>query len=129
MHQMNDNKVWTEEYVRYVAALSRDALSLDSPIEDSELGDLIADTSPRLDQMISREEQRKTIRSLVKNVLSPREELVITLRYGLKDGKNRTLDEIGSLFGVCKERIRQIELHAFAKLREALAKNDISLEE
>lgn len=108
------------ERVREIQKIAMDPVSLETPIgeeEDSHLGDFIQDeTSPApadsATYMLLRE-QLKT----VLDTLTTREARVLKLRFGLDDGKMRTLEEVGSEFGVTRERIRQIEAKALRKLR------------
>ena len=101
--------------------------SLDCPInseEESALGDFIADNTLKspIDYVFNQKHKEKILKVL--ESLTPREQLVIILRHGLKDGKYRTLEEVGQLFNVTRERIRQIESKALRKLRHpSRAKN------
>ena len=106
--------------VREVLKISRDPVSLDTPIgeeDDSHLGDFIEDDSalsPADSAAFSmlREELNKALESL-----TDRERQVVELRFGLRDGRARTLEEVGKEFNVTRERIRQIEAKALRKLR------------
>lgn len=106
--------------VQEVLKISRDPVSLDTPIgeeDDSHLGDFIEDektTSPADSAAFSmlREELNSALDSL-----TDRERQVIVLRFGLEDGRARTLEEVGEEFNVTRERIRQIEAKALRKLR------------
>jgi RNA polymerase primary sigma factor len=106
--------------VRSVLRIAQETLSLDTPIgreEDSHLGDFIKDRqimSPA-DAMINVNLQEQT--ESVLKTLTPREEQVIKMRFGVGDGSERTLEEVGQSFGVTRERIRQIEAKALHKLR------------
>lgn len=109
-----------EDKVREIMKISQEPVSLEKPIgeeEDSHLGDFIPD-----DDAPSPEHQ--TAFSLLKeqlgevlSTLTPREEKVLRLRFGLDDGRTRTLEEVGKEFDVTRERIRQIEAKALRKLR------------
>ena len=108
------------EKVREILKISADPISLDSPIgeeDDSHLGDFIKD-----DRIIGPEEAaaysmlQDQIRKLLET-LTEREQRVLTLRFGLQDGRSRTLEEVGKEFNVTRERIRQIEAKALRKLR------------
>ena len=111
---------FTEEKVRNVIRVSQTPISLEKPIgeeADSKLADFIPDDdSPSpADQAsfsLMSDELRKSL-----STLSPREERVLQLRYGLNDGRTRTLEEVGREFNVTRERIRQIEAKALRKLR------------
>ncbi len=108
------------EKVREILKISQQPASLDTPVgdeEDSYLGDFIYDTTaPTLFDTASRgllKEQLNTVLS----TLSDRERRVLEERFGLKDGKPKTLEEVGRMFAVTRERIRQIEAKALRKLR------------
>ncbi|NUS09280.1 MAG: RNA polymerase sigma factor [Nonomuraea sp.] len=108
------------ERVAEVQSYGREPISLSTPLGeegDSEFGDLIEDTeavSPA--DAVSFTLLQQQLHSLL-DQLSEREAGVITMRYGLADGKPRTLDEIGRVYGVTRERIRQIEAKTMSKLR------------
>ncbi len=108
------------EKVREILKVSQDPVSLETPIgeeEDSHLGDFVEDkeaTAP------SDAASLTMLRSEVEDILdtlTPRERRVLQLRFGLIDGHQRTLEEVGKRFGVTRERIRQIEAKALRKLR------------
>jgi RNA polymerase primary sigma factor len=101
--------------------ISMDPMSLDSPVgnnEDAtELGDFIEDESVvEPVTAASNELLREQIRDVL-GFLSEREREVLEMRFGLNDGKDHTLEEVGKTFGVTRERIRQIEAKALRKLR------------
>ncbi len=103
-----------------IQKIAQDPVSLETPIgeeEDSHLVDFIEDTkaAPPSDVAAQTMLREQLIQALHK--LTPREEKVIRLRYGLDDGKSRTLEEVGREFNVTRERIRQIEAKALRKLR------------
>ncbi|MFB0518923.1 MAG: RNA polymerase sigma factor RpoD, partial [Acidobacteriota bacterium] len=106
--------------VRKVLKIAQEPISLETPIgeeEDSHLGDFIEDQrieSPA-DAVISTNLREQT-RSILKT-LTPREERVLMLRFGMSDGTEHTLEEVGQCFKVTRERIRQIEAKALRKLR------------
>ncbi len=106
--------------VRRIIRISQEPMSLEMPIgsgEDSSLVDFIVDESiPGPIDTASRELLREQMKDLL-DALSPRERGVLELRFGLKDGQSRTLEEVGKLFGVTRERVRQIEAKALRKLR------------
>lgn len=110
----------TEERVREIIKIAQDPVSLETPIgeeEDSHLSDFIEDegsTAPT-DSVASTMLKEQLLGVL--NTLTPREEKVLRLRYGLDDGRPRTLEEVGKEFTVTRERIRQIEAKALRKLR------------
>ena len=109
-----------EAKVRRVRKIMRVPVSLETPIGeegDSHLGDLIEDraqVSPA-EAVISTNLKERTAHVL--RTLSPREEKIISMRFGMEDGSERTLEEVGRSFGVTRERIRQIEAKALRKLR------------
>ena len=106
--------------VRKVLKIAQEPISLETPIgeeEDSHLGDFIEDrgvVSPS-DAVINI--NLKEMTEQVLNTLTPREERVIKMRFGLEDGTEHTLEEVGQNFAVTRERIRQIEAKALRKLR------------
>lgn len=107
--------------VKEIVAANRTPVSLETPLgkeEDSRLGDFISDVeSARPDSSATDELLRKDIEHVLGSLL-PREREVIRLRYGLDDGRERTLEEVGQLFGITRERVRQIEFKAMRKLRQ-----------
>lgn len=108
------------EKVREIFKISQDPLSLETPIgeeEDSKLGDFIPDESNMSPEDYAINEVLKDDISLVLQTLTEREEEVLKLRFGLVDGTSRTLEEVGNIFNVTRERIRQIEAKALRKLR------------
>ncbi len=99
---------------------SQEPVSLETPIgeeEDSHLGDFIPDDSAITPQDAASQSMLKEQLNSVLSTLTPREEKVIRLRFGLDDGRPRTLEEVGEVFEVTRERIRQIEAKALRKLR------------
>ena len=108
------------EKIREIYKISQEPVSLETPIgeeDDSHLGDFIKDESNMSPEEYATNEMLKDEISDVLLTLTEREEKVIRLRFGLEDGKSRTLEEVGQLFGVTRERIRQIEAKALRKLR------------
>lgn len=108
------------EKVREIYKISQDPVSLETPIgeeDDSHLGDFIKDERNLSPEEFATNEMLKDEISEVLLTLTEREEKVIRLRFGLEDGKPRTLEEVGQMFGVTRERIRQIEAKALRKLR------------
>ena len=108
------------EKVREIMKIAQDPVSLETPIgeeEDSHLGDFIPDDdSPAPQEAASYAMLREQIREVL-HTLTPREEHVLKLRYGLNDGRTHTLEEVGKEFNITRERIRQIEAKALRKLR------------
>ncbi|MBE6643015.1 MAG: RNA polymerase sigma factor RpoD [Ruminococcaceae bacterium] len=106
--------------VREIMKIAQDPVSLETPIgeeEDSHLGDFIPDdASPAPADAASYTLLREQLNEVLKT-LTPREESVLKLRFGLEDGRTRTLEEVGKEFNITRERIRQIEAKALRKLR------------
>ncbi len=110
----------TVEKVREVYKISQDPVSLETPIgeeDDSHLGDFIKDERAMGPEEYTTQEMLKEELDSVLLTLTEREEKVLRLRFGLDDGQCRTLEEVGQIFGVTRERIRQIEAKALRKLR------------
>ena len=108
------------EKVREVYKISQDPVSLETPIgeeEDSHLGDFLPDERTMGPEEFTTQEMLKEELDGVLLTLTDREEKVLRLRFGLDDGQCRTLEEVGQIFGVTRERIRQIEAKALRKLR------------
>ena len=108
------------EKIRDIYKISQEPVSLEIPIgeeDDSHLGDFIPDETNMSPEDYAVNELLKDEISEVLLTLTEREEKVIRLRFGLEDGRPRTLEEVGQLFGVTRERIRQIEAKALRKLR------------
>ena len=109
------------EKVRYIKKIAQEPVSLETPVgeeDDSTLGDFVHDTEmPNPLEYTMQEKFKEEIDKFLKE-LQPREEKVIRLRYGLVDGRVRTLEEVGKMFDVTRERIRQIEAKALKKLRQ-----------
>ncbi|MEB3206090.1 MAG: RNA polymerase sigma factor RpoD [Vampirovibrionales bacterium] len=106
--------------LREIIKVAQEPLSLETPIgkeEDSRLGDFIEDREAEAPANAVAHELLREDLSDVLASLSPRERDVLRLRFGLDDGRQRTLEEVGQLFGVTRERIRQIEAKALRKLR------------
>jgi len=110
----------TEEKVREIIKVAQEPVSLETPIgeeEDSHLGDFIPDDDAPAPAEVAAFTLLKEQLMEVLDTLTPREEKVLRLRFGLDDGKARTLEEVGKEFNVTRERIRQIEAKALRKLR------------
>jgi len=115
-----DTPIYTPERIREIQKMSLDPISLETPIGDegdSHLGDFIEDASAvsPLDAA-SQQLLRETVEDVLASITG-RERRILQLRFGLEDGRSRTLEEVGREFGVTRERIRQIEAKALRKLR------------
>jgi len=110
----------TVSKLREIVKVAQEPVSLETPIgkeEDSKLGDFIEDKEAETPaSSVTQDLLREDIIEVMAG-LSPRERDVLRLRFGLDDGRTRTLEEVGQLFGVTRERIRQIEAKALRKLR------------
>jgi RNA polymerase primary sigma factor len=109
----------TIEKLRFIAKSAQLPISLETPIgkeEDSRLGDFIEADGETPEDQVSKSLLREDLENVL-DTLSPRERDVLRLRYGLDDGRMKTLEEIGQIFNVTRERIRQIEAKALRKLR------------
>jgi RNA polymerase primary sigma factor len=111
---------FTPEKVREILKIAQEPVSLETPIgeeDDSHLGDFIEDQDALAPSDAAAYELLKEQLEDVLDTLTDREENVLRLRFGLDDGRTRTLEEVGKVFGVTRERIRQIEAKALRKLR------------
>ncbi len=117
------------EKVKNILEMNQDPISLETPVgneEDSELGDFVED-----DKFLNPHEAtlrtvlKEHLDEVLKKELNEREEAVLRLRYGLDDGAPKTLEEVGKIFDVTRERIRQIEVKAINKLKASKKKNKL----
>ncbi|MEX1113311.1 MAG: RNA polymerase sigma factor RpoD, partial [Patescibacteria group bacterium] len=109
------------EKVQHILKISQETVSLEAPVgeeEDSRLGDFILDEDTETPQDLAATQLMKESIRKVLGELTPREQKIIKMRFGLDSGKTHTLEEVGSEFGVTRERIRQIEAKALAKLKK-----------
>lgn len=111
------------EKVEYVMKIKQDVNSLDAAVrddeEDSVLGDFIEDEDTKSpDEAATEQLLKEQVQGILESALSERELKIVKMRFGLEDGKNHTLEEVGHEFAVTRERIRQIEAKALAKLRK-----------
>lgn len=108
------------EKVKSILEMNQDPISLETPVgseEDSELGDFVEDDKfanpyDATTRILLKEQLDEVLKTL-----NEREEMVLRYRYGLDDGSQKTLEEVGKIFNVTRERIRQIEVKALRKLR------------
>ena len=118
--EIADRQGKSADKIRENMKAAQDPVSLETPIgeeDDSHLGDFIPDeSSPTPAEALSYQLLREQL-SKVLHTLTPREEMVIKLRFGLEDGRTRTLEEVGKEFNITRERIRQIEAKPLRKLR------------
>ncbi len=118
--ELADRVDFTVERVREIQQLSQDTISLEQPIGDENdfsLSDLIEDRAAVAPGDAATRSMLDGALQEVLSQLAPREQEVVRLRFGLDDGKVRTLEEVGQAFGVTRERVRQIEAKTLAKLR------------
>ena len=120
MEEIADRMNMSVDKVREIMKLAQEPVSLETPIgeeEDSHLGDFIPDDdAPAPAEAASYTLLREQLCEVL-HTLTPREEHVLKLRFGLEDGRTRTLEEVGKVFNITRERIRQIEAKALRKLR------------
>ena len=124
-HDPSPNEISAEmgmpvEKVREILKIAQEPVSLETPIgeeEDSHLGDFIPDEGASEPSEAASFTLLKEQLMDVLSTLTPREEKVLKLRFGIEDGRTRTLEEVGKEFNVTRERIRQIEAKALRKLR------------
>lgn len=107
--------------VNHIIKIKQDIVSLEAPVgeeEDSKLGDFIEDEdNPRPEELATYQLLKEHVNNVLA-LLTPREQKILRMRFGLEDGRGHTLEEVGQEFGVTRERIRQIEAKALAKLRK-----------
>ena len=118
--ELSEELQMSEDKVREIQRIAMDPVSLETPIgeeDDSHLGDFIEDDKAAAPQDVATFTILKEQLMAILDTLTPREEMVLRLRYGLDDGHPRTLEEVGREFHVTRERIRQIEAKALRKLR------------
>ena len=118
--EIADHMEMSAEKVREIMKISQDPVSLEMPIgeeEDSHLGDFIEDDSNPAPADVAAQRLLSEQLNEVLHTLTPREEQVLKLRFGLVDGRARTLEEVGKEFRITRERISQIEAKALRKLR------------
>jgi RNA polymerase primary sigma factor len=107
--------------VNHIIKIKQDIVSLEAPVgeeEDSRLGDFIPDEDNATPEEMATHQLLKEQVNTVLALLTPREQKILRMRFGLEDGRSHTLEEVGQEFGVTRERIRQIEAKALTKLRK-----------
>lgn len=120
VEEIADDIGMTADKVREIMKISQDPVSLETPIgeaDDSHLGDFIPDEENMSPADAASYQLLREQLDEVLHTLTPREEMVLRLRFGLEDGRTRTLEEVGQEFQITRERIRQIEAKALRKLR------------
>jgi RNA polymerase primary sigma factor len=110
-----------EDKVNHILKIKQDIVSLEAPVgeeDDSTLGEFIQDEDSVTPEDAATHQLLKEHVDRVLGLLTPREQKILRMRFGLEDGRSHTLEEVGQEFGVTRERIRQIEAKALAKLRK-----------
>ncbi|MGQ0630265.1 MAG: RNA polymerase sigma factor [Sporichthyaceae bacterium] len=118
----------TPERVKEAQRFAKDPVSLHTPVgetEGSEFGDLIEDTDAASPADVASVSMLRADLDALLSGLGDREKRVVAMRYGLEDGNPHTLEEVGQVFGVTRERVRQIEANSLAKLRHKPAANEL----
>lgn len=124
-------KPLTGKDIEYLLMIAQDCVSLNTPVrapdgmEDGELGDFLVDPSPSIEDIVIEKDKNTLLIQYIEKYLSPREEKIIKLRYGLEDGIYKTLDEVAKMYNLTRERIRQLEMSALKKLRNQFRKHGI----
>lgn len=120
MEVLMEKTGFSKRQILLLQELSQDAVSLDTPIgeeQDSTLGDFVAAESRTTEDVVMEQCLSSDLQEVMKACLSPKEHDIITRRFGLDGSQPQTLEEVGALYGVTRERIRQIETKALRKLK------------
>jgi RNA polymerase primary sigma factor len=129
------SKVYTAQEIEQIMSLMQSTLSLNEPTringetEDAEFGDFLEDPSPTPEEALINDDRRDKLMFYLNSCLTERERNVIISRFGLDNTSPMTLDEIGQMSNLSRERIRQIEAKALRKLRYAFARKKIKRED
>ena len=118
--EISERSGLSADKVMEILQIGQDLVSLESPVgeeDDSHLGDFIADDKAASPEEAAEKEMLREQLNMALSYLTEREEKVLRLRYGLDDGRERTLEEVGAIFDVTRERIRQIESKALRRIR------------
>ncbi|MDR2869021.1 MAG: sigma-70 family RNA polymerase sigma factor, partial [Deferribacteraceae bacterium] len=116
-----------EEDVADIIRVSKQSLSLESPVKDGEskaFVDFLEATTEGAEEMLLKEDLKQLLAEMI-NELDPREIQIIKLRFGFDDEEAYTLEELGKLLGVSRERVRQLESRALSKLRKKAANKSL----
>lgn len=123
------------KYIEWLMLLAQDVVSLNAPVkspvsdeQDTELGDLIEDTEPTPEELVIRADRCRIVDNYVNQYLNERENKIIRMRFGFDGDRPMSLEEVGHVLGITRERTRQIEVRALRKLRMAFAQNKITEE-
>lgn len=119
----------TPEQINRLLVIAQDTLSLNNKVtidSEEELVDFVEDTVPGPEELCIKEEQDARLREYVHKFLTPKEEQVIKLRYGLGGQPPKTLHEVGKIMGLTRERIRQIEQKGLDRLRTKLRRINVT---
>lgn len=124
-------KHFTAKDIEKIQALAQDIISLDAPMksaegEESTMGDLIPSDDLSPEEECINSTRRENLYDAFMKCLKPREIKVMTMRFGLDGGSTMTLQEIGDMYNITRERVRQIELTALKKLRNFYYANGIT---